>query len=112
MPKSCAECDFIVCDDEYEFECWCPIIRNNVEEYTADKPASCPLVEVPPHGRLIDVDKLLERIKRDLSTKCIYTDEEKAYQAAVEDAEFITECAPTVIESEDHEHEYETGSNG
>ena len=47
MPKSCAECDFIEYDDEYEYECWCPIIRSNVEEYTENKPASCPLVEIP-----------------------------------------------------------------
>lgn len=61
----------------------------------------CPLVEIPPHGRLIDADKLLERIKRDLDTACIFDDEEAAYQSAVEDAEFIIDCAPTVIEREE-----------
>lgn len=60
MPKSCDKCDFIEYDDEYEYECWCPIIRSNVEEYTENKPARCPLVEIPPHGRLIDADKLCE----------------------------------------------------
>lgn len=47
MPKSCDKCDFIAYDDEYEYECWCPIIRSNVEEYTENKPARCPLVEIP-----------------------------------------------------------------
>ena len=92
VPKSCAECDFIEYDDEYEYECWCPITRSNVEEYTAEKPASCPLVEIPPHGRLIDADKL----KNDTYENCRYCT--LLHQEEVRD---IIDNAPTVIESEE-----------
>ena len=54
MPKSCDECPCY-----YETEgAW----RNECEvlgkEYIADdyRPEWCPLVELPPHGRLIDAD--------------------------------------------------------
>jgi len=99
VPKSCAECDFIEYDDEYEYEYWCPIIRINVEEYTAEKYAGCPLVEIPPHGRLIDADKLEYN-----SIGCWAPDEVRPPQ---DDTEWliskydIDEETPTVIESED-----------
>ena len=58
MPKNCDECPCY-----YETEgAW----RNECEvlgkEYIADdyRPEWCPLVELPPHGRLIDVDALME----------------------------------------------------
>ena len=98
MPKCCEICpfnyDYFRCnalgekfDDKEEID------------FETQRLSDCPLVEIPPHGRLIDADKLLERIKRDLDTKCIFNDEEEAYQSAVEDAEFLIDCAPSVIES-------------
>ena len=61
MPKNCDECPCY-----YETEgAW----RNECEvlgkEYIADdyRPEWCPLVELPPHGRLIDADELVADIK-------------------------------------------------
>lgn len=60
MPKNCDECPCY-----YETEgAW----RNECEvlgkEYIADdyRPEWCPLVELPPHGRLIDGDRLYEKV--------------------------------------------------
>lgn len=70
MPKSCAECNFIEYDDEYEYECWCPIIRSNVEEYTENKPAICPLIEIPS----ADVEPVRHGHWTVIDTKCMRLD--------------------------------------
>ena len=57
------------------------------------KPDSCPLVEVPTHGRLIDVDKLLEehpRISPKLPSEIFYNNS---------DIFNMLDDAPTVIEA-------------
>lgn len=49
MPKSCADCELAMHFDGYN-ENDCPF--NSFSYY------DCPLVPVPPHGRLIDADAL------------------------------------------------------
>ena len=53
MPKSCNECLMSI---EYA----CMINGNIISNYWArlDRPTDCPLVPIPPHGRLIDTDAL------------------------------------------------------
>ncbi len=46
MPTSCDDCDFV--QHSYP-EDWCYFTEKNL-------PCNCPLVPVPPHGRLIDAD--------------------------------------------------------
>ena len=54
----------------------------------------CPLIEMPPHGRLIDADKLeIERGNYE-----IYNDYSEAFD--------MIDNAPTVIEREEQEHEH------
>lgn len=66
MPKSCDVCPLIAEADDYhvcyineQFIPW-----EWVDEHSAEqrhpKPSWCPLVEVPPHGRLIDADTEVE----------------------------------------------------
>lgn len=58
MPKNCAECErWSICKclndfEDYESICYA------VEDGDLVRDANCPLIELPPHGRLIDVDKL------------------------------------------------------
>lgn len=52
MPESCAECLNI--GWQYVFEC----NLNDVE--SGARLGSCPLIPVPPHGRLIDADALCD----------------------------------------------------
>ena len=97
MPKNCDECPCY-----YETEgAW----RNECEvlgkEYIADdyRPEWCPLVELPPHGRLIDAYELaIEILKL------------QKYRFSIEDPEiFVSRKAvmqaisdnPTVIEAEE-----------
>jgi len=51
MPKNCALCKF-----RGAGETWCPFTLREVPGNTI--PEDCPLVPVPPHGRLIDADEL------------------------------------------------------
>ena len=63
MPKSCYKCDMrrrngmdIVCPIAHErFS----VTDVNILEYCLD---SCPLIPVPPHGRLIDADAFFKDI--------------------------------------------------
>ena len=60
------------------------------------RPDWCPLVEIPPHGRLIDADALDKKL---INGGCIWPEEY---------AEWADECfanAPTVIEAEGREHD-------
>ena len=56
MPKSCNECTMSI-------EHACMINGNIISDYWArlDRPTDCPLVELPPHGDLIDRDALYEK---------------------------------------------------
>lgn len=61
MPKNCKECPFS------DHEAWCLIPGDWRERYYMPKDERskyCPLIELTPHGRLIDADRLLtDRMK-------------------------------------------------
>ncbi len=79
MPKDCGHCRFAV-------DGWCYAYgRANIDALsTYERTNYCPLVPIPPHGRLIDADAL-----------CIPPEEINAKMAVV--------CAPTIIEAEGKE---------
>ena len=59
MPKHCFECTFYkAMEVDHCFRDWCVLER--AIEPKAYVPDDCPLVEVPPHGDLIDKEKLLK----------------------------------------------------
>ncbi|MBQ1789269.1 MAG: hypothetical protein II008_03755 [Oscillospiraceae bacterium] len=53
MPESCSVCKLSMTTERYEIVCK-PL---NCYASDADRETECPLIEIPPHGRLIDVDK-------------------------------------------------------
>ena len=93
MPKSCRECRFCngQADTDYGVCAWCDVDGNARDAYTMQ---DCPLVPVPPHGRLIDADALSIAV-----LNCGY------YDNADEDVIWeLVQAAPTVIPaSEDGE---------
>ena len=63
MPKSCDECRIMVFEDTNcvpELFCGCPIVFKAHPQGVGHRPDYCPLVEVHPHGRLIDADALMQ----------------------------------------------------
>ena len=90
MPTSCGQCLNI--GWHYVFECR----LDDVEE--GERLPNCPLVELPPHGRLIDADKLNKKPK-----KCF-----RVQDGAFPKSEWFIRAsdlfdAPTVIPAEEGE---------
>ena len=86
MPKSCSDC-------EIRIECGCKVanssgwLNNKIDDH-------CPFAfaEVPtPHGRLIEADKLMDKIRR-------YDDGELWRE---EEVYFTVKGMPTIIEAEE-----------
>ena len=73
MPKSCEDCPFTkkVCDiyftdkktgvkTPYHYVDSCSLTGSWFDPFSDDSPKPCPLVLVPEHGRLCDLDALIE----------------------------------------------------
>lgn len=87
MPASCVDCPMMQGENGY-----CKLRKEYVY---GDIPRSCPLVPVPPHGRLIDADALhIDLIDRGIAD--IQTNDWYEIRQAVDDA-------PTIIESEEED---------
>lgn len=61
MPESCLECTFLNTKHRY---CQAMGRKPPDENIVGKRPDWCPLVEIPPHGRLIDADALIDDLKR------------------------------------------------
>ena len=92
MPKNCAECErWSICKclndfEDYESICYA------VEDGDLVRDANCPLIELPPHGRLVDI-KSVEDGK--------FTTNVNEYQRWWNGAlDSVVNYAPTVIEAE------------
>ena len=65
MPKSCLSCPLQGGTAD------CRLTQKTYNWGLPERPSDCPLVPVPPHGRLIDADEFL---KRAIGTKCFRGD--------------------------------------
>ena len=97
LPKKCEECLFYGID--VESGCFlekCYVIRRAGQ----NKPSWCPLVPVPPHGRLIDADKM----ERDMSDTVQGDIRGYPYSDTLWDMAFRwIDHQPTIIEAEAEE---------
>ena len=86
MPKNCAECKmWSICEclnDFEDFESICYAVEDG--DLVRDK--NCPLIELPPHGRLIDADAIQDYNVETFGQRLL-----------------IIDTAPTVIEAEGSE---------
>lgn len=87
MPTNCFLCPLSVLNENRLF---CEVTKNEVLRAKID--AECPLVPVPPHGDLIERDKLREVMF--IGEQCLYSWDE------IEDA---IDYAPTIIPAEESE---------
>ena len=95
MPDNCTDCWFRkIARHEYLSDCQlCPFTGDTTPYLTRDK--KCPLIPVPPHGRLIDADALIIDLM-DRGIEGVQTDDLHEIQQAVMDA-------PTIIPAEEGE---------
>lgn len=84
MPKSCGYCP-LRNEARYGDECY---LGASLTEYQK-RPDDCPLVPVPPHGRLIEADRLKEVFHRNV--------------ASGEAFDQLIDIAPTIIPAEEGE---------
>lgn len=56
MPTSCEDCPMVRSNAEYDYAYCCV---SSCETNGKQRPNDCPLVPVPPHGRLGDLDALM-----------------------------------------------------
>lgn len=100
MPKNCGECRLntmyglpFACDG------WCfamsPTEPNSKSLATGTRPSWCPLVELPPHGDLIDRDALMKD-----GWLCLHKEVMRMGGYAVHELPLINPSIPVVIEKE------------
>ena len=58
MPTSCYDCDFAYQDQDSEHNVYWTCAAVHKSACMHERREDCPLVPVPPHGRLIDADDL------------------------------------------------------
>jgi hypothetical protein len=86
MPSSCAVCPCYKWESDYG----CAVKHEEPKDFKK-RPSWCPLVEIPPHGRLIDANE----------TKRVFGDYfEKVEVARRYAGSLVDNAIPTVIESE------------
>ena len=111
MPRGCQVCP-ISHWNKLDQMTGCELGRKHIPKddedfWQNDRPSWCPLVPVPPHGRLIDADAYLEKLM-DTVNECVKKGVEiEAFRSFIEGAEVAIVDAmtmlnnmPTIIEAE------------
>ena len=95
MPKNCRTCPMLFDGHSYR---WCNITGESlgIEETDNGRDEYCPLIELPPHGRLIDADELKSKFRHGNGDD----DADSAWISTIR--RFITQ-AETIIEAEGSE---------
>ena len=97
MPKNCKECALYI-----EGACYAKGYRDYRSIMDTAKPDDCPLIELPPHGRLIDVDEPMTKIST-MMQEPDYQHEGENWMVGLIMARDAIDEAPTVIEAEGSE---------
>lgn len=97
MPISCWRCSLSQLYEKPREMLVCKITHEEVLRHKID--GKCPLVPVPPHGRLIDSDELCKKLK--IMYAQAFRDGNSAYHSAYRSLEKIINDAPTVLERSD-----------
>lgn len=97
MPKGCWACPFAV-GKHYE----CLFTKKSYNWGLTTRPSDCPLIEVPPHGRLIDKDKLRRELFLNFNGERIpfYDCDNFPTTLTYRDLHSILSEQPTIIEAE------------
>ena len=88
MPKRCEDC---FCYRHNYDHAYCNISSTNVLGHGNARLNNCPLIPIPPHGRLVDADALFEKVYEFYGEDCETA--ENWMMGKINDA-------PTIIEAE------------
>lgn len=98
MPKSCDECDL-----NYDcFRCILPIESSLLygKDTANGRLPNCPLVELPPHGRLIEASEVKDWVENWFEMNRYYHPHSKSKNISTDELYDILEHIPTIIEAE------------
>lgn len=95
MPKSCYSCNFCQYYVEPNQGCYCVALFVDLHrtDFVKERLPNCPLIEIPPHGRLIDANPIIKFIQDGLNNGEFGYDQIKVMGEI--------QYAPTIIESEE-----------
>ena len=69
MPKNCDECFFLGTDNNAHWYCYCQKKKISITSEKAYD-SGCPIIELPPHGRLIDADAFIAKEEKVYCSNC------------------------------------------
>lgn len=92
IPENCKECPLEQIYGRDGEVAKCPLTEQLFSSYLVSETrmADCPLIELPPHGRLIDADALMKQIEHDTPLSAVFEKTMRRY----------LHYAPTITESE------------
>lgn len=95
IPQNCNECNL-------RHSLFCRAYDNRVlsSKGMRGRDKFCPLIEIPPHGRLGDLDALVKTLEQNRLCYVLDIDDE-SFELGIDKAISIVKEAPTVIEAED-----------
>ena len=93
MPTSCRECSLYLQSMDSERNVYenCAVTAKSYNWGLTTRPSDCPLIHVPPHGRLIDADALREDWHENGENEYVYD---------TNDFLESIDSVPTIIEAE------------
>ena len=96
MPKNCMLCPLCVEEADPANGEMCMVTGTLMPPCTRERLDNCPLVPVPPHGRCVDADKLMQEIRLFIKENMLSRDDARELLETIEDA-------PTIIPAEEGE---------
>lgn len=107
FPKACWFCDFCRAYNEPNHGYFCCALDADLDKTTeiiqTERDKHCPLVEVKPHGRLIDADAFEKDCRKRFCHECDNYNGVKCHACWVDDMLGEVFDAPTIIESEEED---------
>ena len=117
MPIACCDCPFCMVNRWDKTNCICDLSKSKIEPRLKSK--DCPIIELKPHGRLIDADAFEKNIWKHICKDCehrkgmkngkkqiIYQIGDAPCRACYIDDMFgYVDDAPTIIEAEESKDE-------
>ena len=117
MPQNCYTCNLCNYYNEPNQGCYCVTLRADLHstDIMKERAKNCPLVELPPHGRLIDADALEELFREVIGNIAKRKEMEPVLEHMVRASAMVIEMiddAPTIIEAEGRvNHENQNNRN-
>lgn len=96
MPKNCLSCPLQGGTAD------CRLTQKTYNWGLTERPSDCPLVPVPPHGRLIDADELHSALRK-RAKEFSNSEYGEGVKCGLADAREYIKIAPTIIPAEEGE---------